>query len=112
MPRKIEEQMVAAVRDRRDWTSGNTRVVVSQERADPICVHLHGSWIAQIGPDGELSIRLAGYNTAVTRNRVSALCREFGHSLGVSSIKRLGGPHLIYRDGSRRSINTQDWVGA
>lgn len=64
--RKIEETMCAAVKMRREWSSGNTSVVVCQ---DNVYVHLHGHII--YCDYGEFT--LAGHNTNLTRSRLRAL---------------------------------------
>jgi hypothetical protein len=109
MARKIEEQMIQAIRAGKDWSSGNTRVVISDEKADPICVHLHGNWIAQISNDEahELVICLAGWNTPTTRSRLTALCREFVpscHGIGT----RKGEPELRFAVGSM-PVSSTEW---
>lgn len=110
MSRKIEDQMIAAIRARKDWHSGNTRV----ENNDRFTrVFLHGHQIGSIdNQTHKLAITLAGWNTNTTRGRVSALCREFGTSCGVSNNERKGGPHMIYRDGTSRLIDSHLWWNA
>lgn len=67
--RKIEKEMLAAVCECRNWSSGNTAVVTDK---DYVQVILHGSIIYKC-KGVEESFTLAGYDTEVTRNRLRAL---------------------------------------
>ena len=101
--RKVEEQMVAAVKARRPMKCGNTTV----ERFEPVMVvKLHGNTIAKI-EDGSLTWQwtLAGWNTVTTRSRVNALSRAFGGD-SVGTIK--GTPHIGGRNG--HAIRSDEWV--
>jgi hypothetical protein len=72
--RKIETQMNAAIRDSKDWKSGNTMV----SSADGVSfVFLHGNCIAQIG---ETFVRLfdGGWQSATTKSRLNAILFAFG----------------------------------
>jgi hypothetical protein len=110
MSRKIEDAMVNAIRNRKEWTRGNTMVdFTGAERFAQI--FLHGNQIGSYDyQSGALTVSLAGWNTNTTRSRVSALCRAFGNTLGVSNNQRKGGPMLINKDGSHTLINSTDWV--
>lgn len=69
--RKIEAEMVQALRARRDWHKDNTRV---EEWRGVWRVLLHGHCIYKCGPNGERPLfTLAGWNTATTRSRLRAL---------------------------------------
>lgn len=103
--RKIEKEMLEAIRLRNTWHGKNTAVTPDTRQDGKLLaiVTLHGNHIATIGyeEDGtvlyygkrvvSLSISLAGWNTATTRSRLSAIIREFaengGHGLGVSTRK-------------------------
>lgn len=85
--RKIEENMIQAMRDGRARQIGNTTV----HHTEGLCsVYLHGHMICQRGPLG-LHVSLAGWDTVTTRSRLSAIVRAFadngGAGLGVSSRK-------------------------
>jgi hypothetical protein len=90
--RKIEEQMLQAIRDRRNWKSGNTRVVSTHfahgdEVINRITVILHGSPIAIITPD-QVDASDCGYQTTTTKSRLNAVLREFcGAAIYQSSHK-------------------------
>lgn len=66
---KIEKEMLAAVCERRNWSSGNTIVVADK---DYVQVILHGSIIYKC-KGVEEAFTLAGWDTNVTRNRLRAL---------------------------------------
>ena len=73
--RKIETQMNSAIRSRRDWKSGNTRVEITEE--NKAIVYLHGNKIAEVD---ETNVRLfdgGGYQTVTTKSRLNAICYEF-----------------------------------
>lgn len=72
--RKIEQEMVAAVRARRPWRSGNTEVVIYGD--DGLAVSLHGHIIyKEVEGRFERSkfFNLQGWNTVTTRSRLRAL---------------------------------------
>lgn len=82
--RKIEQAMIAAIRDYRPWRDGNT----AYDGAGTVT--LHGNAIAKFedspeGKRGSILFNLCGWNTPTTRSRINALANEFGRS-GVRSI--------------------------
>jgi hypothetical protein len=91
--RKIEQQMLAAIKSGKNWKSRNTEV---RHNECPMTwqthVYLHGNLIAKLSPAGKWEISLAGWNTATTRSRLTAIIREFSRvgtqGLGVSTNKR------------------------
>lgn len=72
--RTIEEQMIAAIRARKDWKSGNTQVAAFP--AGVVKVFLHGNHIATLRSNG-VDFTLAGWNTPTTRSRLNAILQEF-----------------------------------
>jgi hypothetical protein len=74
--RKIEQQMIAAIRENRDWQSGNTQVIYSPVR-DASYVMLHGNHIATI-LDTSIEIYDGGWQTVTTKSRLNAILSEFG----------------------------------
>jgi len=69
--RKIESLMIQAVRNGRDWKSGNTEVHNSDHG---IIVRLHGNKIAQVDHEaGILWVTDAGWQTTTTKSRLNAL---------------------------------------
>ena len=97
--RKIEQEMVTAIRARRNWKSGNTEVL-----HDPVLggceveVRLRGNLIAKRyyrgDAPGQWQITLAGRNTPTTRSRLTALCQAFTRCNGVRTCKGVAG--LVY----------------
>lgn len=78
--RVIEQQMLDAVRNRKDWHSANTRVSVTHfphsERAiDRINVYLHDNLIAEIDPM-HVAICDCGWQTSTTKSRLNVLLKE------------------------------------
>lgn len=74
--RKIESQMNAAIANRCDWKSANTRVEFEQGNSISR-VFLHGNLIAEIG---DTFIRLfdGGWQSNTTKSRLNAILREHG----------------------------------
>ncbi len=72
--RKIESQMIDAVKNNINWKSGNTEVQFVGD--DVSIVYLHGNKIAQID-DTSMTIFDGGWQSATTKSRLNALCQEF-----------------------------------
>lgn len=114
--RKIEQQMLDAIDSGRNWHSGNTRVEQRPVIAGlEVEVTLHGHLIAKgyfRGEDrpGRWEVTLAGWDTATTRSRLSAIVRHVSRlgpdGLGVSS--RKGQPYLHDYAG-KRPIDCWGW---
>ena len=77
--RKIEQQMIAAVKSSSDWQSANTSVHYNEEN-DVSIVRLHGNKIAEVG-DNFMTIFDGGWQTNTTKSRLNALINEFCNSL-------------------------------
>lgn len=88
--RKIEQLMVEALRNRRDWHRDNTSVLMSRDFTsnEPVgIVSLHGNTIAKLWYNlGEMDVYDAGWQTVTTKSRINALLREF--SPGISVFQR------------------------
>lgn len=115
--RKIEQQMVEAIKTQRNnatgkpvgdiqtWIQDNTQVRTSirEDGAIATSVYLHGNLIAQ--KSGALSdnwgFKMCGWNTPTTRSRINAIAGAFGHS-GVC--QRNGKPYSAGKE-----INSLDW---
>ena len=69
--RKIEQQMISAVKDRKDWRNDNTEVLYSPSR-NVSCVYLHKNLIATISKD-EVEIYDGGWQTVTTKSRLNAI---------------------------------------
>ena len=72
--RKIETQMIAALRAGRAWQSGNTSVT-APDRTGRAQVHLHGNHIADVREGRAVPNlgTLARWPTATTKSRLRAL---------------------------------------
>lgn len=82
MTRKIEQQMIAAIREGRSWQSGNTTVCGN-------AVSLHGHHIATILPDGTANPNRETFRrwpTATTRSRLRALGIDASIKRGVAMV--------------------------
>ena len=73
--RKIEQQMIAAVKNNINWSSANTTVHFNEETGESI-VRLHGNKIAVVS-DNDMTIFDGGYQSVTTKSRLNALCDAF-----------------------------------
>ena len=71
--RKIEQQMINAIRDDQNWSSANTQVVTNDGLSS---VYLHGNLIAQVD-DNTVTIFDGGWKSHTTKSRLNAICSEF-----------------------------------
>ncbi len=111
--RKIEEQMVDAVKAGGGWKCANTAVRFGAR--DCVEVFLHGNLIAQIDPSGGIPVQftLAGWNTTTTRSRVNALLRAFSQRAARVSTCQGQAQLRIFGDApSVRPIAADEWVTA
>ena len=76
--RKIESQMIAAVRENRNWSSGNTSVTIDVE-TNTSSVYLHGNLIATV-TDNDMTIYDGGWQSVTTKSRLNALCSAFAYA--------------------------------
>jgi len=72
--RKIEQQIIAAIRDNQDLKVANSQVVTYTNSSD---VYLHGHLIARIG-ETWMELFDGGYQTNTTKSRLNALLSAFG----------------------------------
>ena len=80
--RKIEALMIAAVKNGRDWKSGNTSVDVTD---NGIIVRLHGNKIAHLSHlDNCLWVTDAGWQTTTTKSRLNALLAALGGRASIA----------------------------
>ncbi len=79
--RKIETQMQNALRNRVNWSSGNTTVFNDNEGNQ--FVTLHGNQIASISNFGDIKLSSCGYETVTTKSRLNAILDTFLHGLHV-----------------------------
>jgi len=77
--RKIETQMIEAIKSETDWKSGNTKVINFYNDGKEVVVtsvFLHDNLIAEI-TDTDMMIFDGGYQSNTTKSRLNALCSEF-----------------------------------
>ena len=77
--RKIESEMIAAVKGNINWSKDNTSVIIEDGISK---VYLHGSKIAEVGDDF-LKLYDGGYQSKTTKSRLNALLSEFGYTCGT-----------------------------
>jgi hypothetical protein len=112
MARKIEQQMIAAIRAGESFKSGNTEVVQVRDDVryfDHAEARLYGNVIARVlnnGADGKWT--LAGWNTATTRSRINAMARAFNWTRSVYT--KHGLPRVTGLD--QTPITSTEWVNA
>ena len=83
--RKIEQQMINAIKSETDWKSGNTKVVNFFNDGDKCVVSsvfLHGNKIAEV-TDHDMTIFDGGWQTNTTKSRLNALLDEFVPSMRI-----------------------------
>lgn len=84
--RQIETEMVAAIRQRRNWRKDNTSVEVFPDGDGPgqpmIQVRLHGNLIAELRNDVYI-FSDAGWATVTTRSRLNALFEGLNLPLAI-----------------------------
>ena len=76
---KIEQQMVQAIKDNKDWKSGNTRVTNFYDYDKKLVVtsvFLHDNMIAEI-TETDVTIYDGGWQTVTTKSRLNAICSRF-----------------------------------
>jgi len=77
--RKIEQQMIAAIKSETNWESGNTSVHYSEEYGTST-VYLHDNLIAIVS-DNDMEIFDGGYQSKTTKSRLNALINEFCNAI-------------------------------
>lgn len=101
--RKIEKQMIEAIRNGTRMSAGNTFVSSSDNIRS---VLLHGKLIAVVYDD-KIDVSLAGWATPTTRSRIHAICIAFTKSRGIG--QRKGKQYLDLPDGTEREVNARDF---
>ena len=74
--RKIEQKMIQAIFENKNYCSGNTSVEKIEGRPEYV-IKLHNNKICEIG-SGWIKLYDGGWRTATTKSRLSALLSEFG----------------------------------
>jgi len=85
--RKIEQRMISAIKDCKDWRNTNTEVLYSPSRKVS-CVYLHKNLIATISKD-EVEIYDGGWQSVTTKSRLNAIINGLcdGMNQGVYQYK-------------------------
>ena len=74
--RKIEQQMNTAIRNRVNWSGGNTTVMINENNNNKAKVFLHGNLIAEVCNEF-VAIFDGGWQSNTTKSRLNALLAEF-----------------------------------
>jgi len=77
--RKIEQQMIQAIKNTTDWKSGNTKVTNNyyyDKKQLITSVYLHNNLIAEI-TDTDVTLFDGGWQSNTTKSRLNAICKEF-----------------------------------
>jgi hypothetical protein len=89
--RKIEQQMISAILNRKSWQSGNTVVTIRTDAS--MSVYLHGNHIADIDcPTGFVLVNqetLRNWQTPTTKSRLRALGADVRTSKGVTYLNNV-----------------------
>ena len=72
--RKIEQQMIQAIKDNKAWRSGNTEVTLGSDGVS--YVFLHGNLIAEVD-DTSITVYDGGWQSNTTKSRLNAICEAF-----------------------------------
>jgi len=72
--RKIEQQMIQAIKDNKAWRSGNTEVTLGNDGVS--YVFLHGNLIAEVD-DTSITVYDGGWQSNTTKSRLNAICDAF-----------------------------------
>lgn len=88
--RKVEKQMIEAIRERKNFKSGNTEVVHS-DSGKYFKVYLFGNMIAN-GKDCGTVVRFddCGYRSDTTKSRLNAMIKELPTGLSGGIFQRNG----------------------
>ena len=79
--RKIEREMVEAIRSLRDWRKDNTEVSFDMN-SGVSTVYLHDNPIAEVGEDF-VRVDHCGWQTNTTKSRLNAILNTFARNCGV-----------------------------
>jgi hypothetical protein len=108
---KITRQAAIKFRDSEPFGSGNTRVVVDYHPNDitSVRLYLHGNQIAYKIGHRALHVRLAGWNTPTTRERLNGLLEIMGKPIRFCQQRYL--PYLRnIENGEMIEIDDNDWI--
>jgi hypothetical protein len=72
--RKIEQQMIEAIKDNKTWRSGNTKVTIGSDGVS--YVFLHSNLIAEVD-ETSITVYDGGWQSNTTKSRLNAICNAF-----------------------------------
>ena len=101
--RKVEMQMNTAIRNRVNWSGGNTTVMIN-ENNNKAKVFLHGNLIAEVCNEF-VAIFDGGWQSNTTKSRLNALLAEFRPQVRVFQkdfvwFIRHGNNNFVFQTGS------------
>lgn len=102
--RVIEQKMLKAVKNKKNWKSGNTQVYVTP--SGDIDILLYGNLICRVYNDGTSCINLCGYNTTTTRSRLTALFYYTGIKVRCKNFT----PYGVTGKGVSQIIPSIGWI--
>lgn len=104
--RKIEQQMLDAVKNKQDFKLQNTRVEVIDFPGieSRVNVYLHDNLIFTLFDD-KITLSHCGWRTNTTKSRLNALLCEFSDGCYLQQVK---GDWYLIQDYKRRMINSSD----
>ena len=88
--RKIEQQMMSAIMNRKSWQGGNTTVSIRDDNS--VSVFLHGNHIADVWALGFISVNqdtLRQWATPTTKSRLRALGANVSTRKGVTYLNNV-----------------------
>lgn len=107
--RKIEQQMIDAIREGRGFNGGNT--TVHHRWDEGVEVRLYGHLIAWRSNKNHWEFNLCGYDTNTTRSRITALMSQFcPEACGVFT--KNGQASVRYRDKGVQLVPSDGWFTA
>ena len=87
--RKIEAQMIAALKGNKNWSNANTSVVFEGDEKNTSTVYLHGNKIAEVD-DTSLTVFDGGWQSVTTKSRLNAIINEFCNALTDGVFQKAG----------------------
>ena len=102
--RKVTEEMMSAIKGRRQWSGSDTTIMVLED--DSLAVLIYTSLIAEVAAD-QKSARLTfdGRVNTITTNRLNVIARMFGYRIG-----RKKGEGVVTRpDGTTYPVGSKEW---
>lgn len=109
--RKIERDMIAAIRSGKNWTQGNTSVIHDPVIGATECeVRLHGNLIAKHILRTGWTMSLAGWGTPTTRSRLNAIGHAFYDGAGFGQRDHAQIYYSNAQDHNGREVAATAWV--